>query len=43
MNWETIDTDSERARVHGGWIVRVRQNGAMAICFVPDPMHGWTL
>lgn len=46
MNWEKIDECTERARVHKGWLVRHWSDDGgtrMAICFVPDPMHGWKL
>lgn len=41
MNWEKIDDNYERAKVHKGWLVRHIQDGHMA--FVPDQLHAWSL
>ena len=50
MNWEEIDHITDRARIHGGWLVRVYvsadyadQQDAVSICFVPDPLHIWSI
>jgi len=47
MNWEAIDDFHSRAKVKGGWLVKAWEEDSsgtrMAMCFVPDPMHGWTL
>lgn len=47
QNWERIDGNTERLRVPGGWLVRVREQNiaglAIAITFVPDLDRCWKL
>lgn len=50
MEWEKIDEYTARAKVHKGWLVRVLTEVTnefietqVSICFVPDPLHAWTL
>lgn len=49
MKWEEIDNYTFRAKIHKGWLVKsyeYTEPGArpiVSMCFVPDPMHGWTL
>lgn len=35
---EFVDDRIRRARIPGGWLVTIRDEG---ITFVPDPMHQW--
>jgi hypothetical protein len=35
---EILDDRIRRARIPGGWLVTIRDEG---ITFVPDPMHEW--
>jgi len=35
---EIIDNHIRRARIPGGWLVTIRDEG---IAFVPDPKHEW--
>lgn len=58
MKWELIDFYHERAKVPGGWLVKVIEpvfhtppfdehdanlDIRIAIAFVPDAKHEWTL
>lgn len=51
MEWEQIDNYHNRAKIRGGWLVKAYEPTAaslermtlVAMCFVPDPMHAWTL
>lgn len=35
------DMFSSRAKIPGGWLVRMHENGVHALTFVPDPEHKW--
>lgn len=44
--WEKLDDGEYRARVIGGWLVKVYGPSfwtptPMSICFVPDENHTW--
>ncbi len=51
--WEMVDCETERMKVHQGWLVyRVRDNGgssessfqvSTSMVFVPDAEHQWEL
>ena len=48
LEWERLDNEgsdpalvTERARVFGGWLVRVGTPGAMSLAFVPDGEGRW--
>ena len=42
FSWEAIDSQTLRAKVPGGWLLRFQgHTGATALTFVPDPKHGW--
>lgn len=41
IEWQRIERDMLRARVHGGWIVQKGGGGDVALVFVPDPDHKW--
>lgn len=58
MEFEEIDAYHQRAKVHGGWLVKAHEpvahstdsNGMqdgwdwrVAMAFVPDPKHEWSL
>ena len=50
MNWEQIDASHQRARVHGGWLVKAFERGLydgydfrVAMAFVPDPHYQWKI
>ena len=44
--WEMVDADPsyrkiERAKVPGGWLIRMEVGDSGGITFVPDPNHEW--
>jgi hypothetical protein len=40
--WEVMDAQTLRAKVLGGWLVRIHgATGTVAITLVPDPKHEW--
>jgi len=51
LDWEGLGADiytTERAKVHGGWLVRTNggeqydgRDNTLAMTFVPDPDHKW--
>lgn len=48
--WETIDSNTVRMKVVGGWVVRYQEwdalgtiTVAVATCYVPDNKHSWVL
>lgn len=55
MKWEKIDNYHQRAKIFGGWLVKsyedvfqsdrdtIGYDMRVAMCFVPDPSHEWTL
>jgi hypothetical protein len=53
QQWERIPTtsdydDTKRLKVVGGWVVKHESwsgenTGSIAMCFVPDPNHEWSL
>lgn len=54
FEWENIRcrwSDTYRAKVHGGWLVKEMSHSiwgvffpiGIAICFVPDPNHKWEI
>lgn len=47
FTWETVENDTSRGEVAGGWLVRVRwatfRSDAESMVFVPDPDHEWRI
>jgi len=51
MHWEDIDLYHRRAKVPGGWLVKIYEkiieagqcSWCIAVCFVPDPTHSWKI
>ncbi len=49
LRWEEVnvtnpvfsDTVTARAKVPGGWLVRVQYRDGVGVTFYPDPDHGW--
>jgi hypothetical protein len=44
MQWELIDSDMVemyRAKIVGGWLIRVVSEVGVTITFVPDRDHEW--
>jgi len=48
LQWETLDNEgatlglmTQRARVFGGWLVRVTDGGSQSLAFVPDGEGRW--
>ena len=48
LQWETLDNEgatlglmTQRARVFGGWLVRVSDGGSQSLAFVPDGEGRW--
>jgi hypothetical protein len=48
LEWETLDNEgatlglmTQRARVFGGWLVRVSDGGSQSLAFVPDGEGRW--
>ena len=44
LRWENLQTSSftgDRAKVPGGWFVRIDGPGGIGIAFYPDPNHEW--
>ena len=47
VKWEKLEHSSEgygsllRAKVPGGWLVRISQSEGEAMTFYPDPNHNW--
>lgn len=42
FSWEVMDAQTLRAKVLGGWLVRIHgSSGSVAITMVPDPQHKW--
>ena len=42
FQWEPIDSQTLRAKVPGGWVLRFQgHSGATAMTLVPDPKHQW--
>lgn len=41
--WERLNSDHcmDRARLPGGWLVRLNQFEVIALTFYPDPTHSW--
>jgi hypothetical protein len=44
--WEMVEAEPsyrkiERAKVPGGWLIRMEVAGGGGITFVPDPNHEW--
>lgn len=40
FEWETLTTDTRRAKVLGGWIVLVANSSSI---FVSDPHYEWSI
>lgn len=45
FEWEEIDTNTQRAKVIGGWIITYSFMFAdgVAMQFIPDPLHTWQI
>jgi hypothetical protein len=44
FEWEAIDSQTLRAKVLGGWLVRYHSHsGAVSMTLVPDPEHKWAV
>ena len=48
LQWETLDNEgatlglmTQRARVFGGWLVRITDGGSQSLAFVPDGEGRW--
>jgi hypothetical protein len=48
LQWESLDNEgatlglmTQRARVFGGWLVRVSDGGSQSLAFVPDGEGRW--
>ena len=48
LQWETLDNEgaplgltTQRARVFGGWLVRISDGGSQSLAFVPDGEGRW--
>jgi len=43
FKWENCDINTQRAIVHGGWVVRYSGQFGVGMVFVPDPNHEWVI
>lgn len=47
FEWELIseqyDEYTHRAKIKGGWLVKVSEGYAVAITFIPDEHHAWVI
>lgn len=41
--WESLDAETARAKVIGGWLIRSRNKQNEALLFLPDRDFGWTI
>ncbi len=41
FNWEKLDYRLSRAKVPGGWLVKITGYAEHGIAFYPDPNHTW--
>ncbi len=41
--WEELNSDTERLKVIGGWVVYRGNINGKCCCFVPDKKHSWKI